>query len=762
MPKPKKRLGSTTNPWKSGISRTPIEHLVEFVLTGSVTAPDAPAHIDQLALAVSQFSARNMRAVVLGGGTGLSTVVGGNSKMQDWLDDPFVGLKQEFRKLDVVVCTTDDGGSTGELLKYLPLIGIGDLRKVCLSSILASNLRLTYGLDDQGITNLVGQLQTIFNFRFPATSSDKNILRDPLLLLPKSEVKAFPEVLGRVLRELGSRVSQGGSGPPINPADHCLGNLILASAIFKAAGDRIDQPPCQIDIRKGLDEVCSLIGATPGRIHAAASTPGQLLLRYLNGVEVYGQHKASISKRGFPVDRVLAEFVRAPSISGAICRAIQNADLIIYAPGSLYTSILPVLQLEPVVFAIKRNRKALKVLGANAWIQEGETDISLRNEARGFLISELIEAYDRNVIGGARGLFDIVLSMNLEHIPGNILRNYALEGKIPIHLDRRRVEEMGLRPVEASIFSPEHEEREKVIQHDARRFALAIRSLLYAQAFLDKASNGTTRTLPPRQHLDRQSGSSRGYKAALRFGQNTRSPLLCNYYASIKEALSRKEFRPTRLMDTLLDLAWANRDIRPAHFDFFREARVISPSRWNRSTEWDSVLGYYDPEDSCLKIHESLMLKPERLREDLLIALGESLLGRYVESRRWIENKLAFMRHVRCYEITLRPPQDRECFLSEAQMSTYLRLARMIPDSKNPRIYRITLYKGEGFLPPGLLFGLTYAWYLNNAYGSMMDYEMALLRWPARPLMPYQAKERVRKQKLVDFFRSEVFNHRSR
>jgi len=36
----------------------------------------------------------------------------------------------------------------------LPLIGIGDLRKVCLSSIFASNLRRTYDLSEQGIMGL--------------------------------------------------------------------------------------------------------------------------------------------------------------------------------------------------------------------------------------------------------------------------------------------------------------------------------------------------------------------------------------------------------------------------------------------------------------------------------------------------------------------------------------------------------------------------------------------------------------------------------
>jgi hypothetical protein len=40
-----------------------------------------------------------------------------------------------------------------------------------------------------------------------------------------------------------------------------------------------------------------------------------------------------------------------------------------------------------------------------------------------------------------------------------------------------------------------------------------------------------------------------------------------------------------------------------------------------------------------------------------------------------------------------------------------------------------------------------------------MEYEMSLLRWPPRSLIPHQAKERFRKQVLVEFFREEVFGH---
>jgi hypothetical protein len=209
----------------------------------------------------------------------------------------------------------------------------------------------------------------------------------------------------------------------------------------------------------------------------------------------------------------------------------------------------------------------------------------------------------------------------------------------------------------------------------------------------------------------------------------------------------------------LLDLAWENRDVRPAHLGYFAGARVIPAKKWNRSTEWDNVLGYFDPEDRFLKIHEQLLSQPTRLREDLLIALGESLLGRYIESRRWIEHGAAGQAGARCYQMRLRPHQQRESYLTDAQLRKYLGLARMIQDSSDPLVYQITINDNERFLPPGLLFGLLYAWYLNNRYAATMEYEMSILRWSPRSLIPHQAAERIRKQALVKFFRTDIFGH---
>jgi uncharacterized cofD-like protein len=729
-----------------GITRTPIEHLVEYVLNGAATGPDAPDGLRDLAVEVMNFNAGHTRVVILGGGTGLSTVVGGNSQFADWADNPCVGLKQEFAQLDVVVCTTDDGRSTGRLLKQLPMIAIGDLRKSCLSLIRLENLQKTYHLDEAQAKEMVRLLRKVFNHRF-GESGGEPILQDPLLAAPVNLREICPVPLAESLRALGWYVSSESGGPTIDPAEHCLGNLLLTAAIFRAAKGRTDRPPNLSQIRAGLDEVAALIGVTPRHLHAATCTPGQLRFRYANGVEVYGQSKSATARRGFPVERCTAEFVRTPQVSAAVLRAIKAADLIIYAPGSLYTSIIPLLQLRPIVAAIRENKTALKVLGANSWIQEGETDISLRNEGRGFLVSELIEAYDRNVPGGADGLFDIVLSSNLERIPGNILRNYALEGKSPIHLDRARVEAMGFRPVEATLFTPEKERRAQVIHHDARRFALAIRTLWFARAALDSAKPGNRQ----------KSTAGKHHVEPIRL--HSSSPLLCNYLTSIRGALQGKNFQPALLEDVLVDLAWENRDIKPSHLSFFRGAKIVPARSWDRSTEWDNVLGYYDPDDRYIKLHETLMSKPIRLLDDLLVALGESLLGRYIESRRWVETIGIHNIGARCYEIVLRPPRDRECFLADTQIRDYLRLARMTPDPANPRAFRITINNDEGFLPPGLLFGLMYAWYLNNSYGTTMEYEMTLLRWSASSLIPHQAKERIRKQALVTFFRTKIFGH---
>ncbi len=721
-----------------------VDQLLEAVINGTVPEGSYINSISSLAEEIRGLECRNTRVVVFGGGTGLSTVVGGNSQLDDWHENPFVGLKQEFPRLDVVVCTTDDGGSTGLLLRQLPMIGIGDLRKLLLSLITRENLQQTYGLDDVLTMQVIRLIHRVFNHRFSKGSRDFRYIASPLLAAPRDLRRICPGPLAELLSSLGGYVSPGGQGPTILPGGHCLGNLILTAAILMSDGKTGNRPPGLDAVAAGIETLSRAIGVAPGCLHPATSTPGQLVFRYSNGVAVRGQSKSSISRRIVPIEHVSVEYCGIPRVSRAICSAIRKADLILFAPGSLYTSIMPILQITPIVQTIRENHKALKILGANFWIQEGETDISRRSRKRGFHVSELVEAYDHNVEGGSRGLFDIVLSANLEHIPGNVLRNYALEGKSPIYLDRDRVEELGLLPVEATIYSRERLRVAGVIHHDPRKFALVVRALLIAHQ---------------RLKLKRRQVSSRRFPRGSAVRVYSGAPLLCSYHKEVGALLAGKRFFPANLRNIMHEMIWENRDIRVDHLKFFSGARIIPAARWTRSKEWDNVLGYYDPEDGLLKIHEQAGRETERLRDNLLTALGESLLGRYLESRNWANPEAGAHWGMRHYEIRLRPVRDRGCFLDDRALKRYLRMARMVQGPHDPDTFGITLNDGEGFLPPGLLFGLLYAWYLNNAYGGIMEYEMSLLRWPPEKLIPYQLKEYTRKQALIDFFRKTVFQH---
>jgi uncharacterized cofD-like protein len=457
------------------------EKLIEVVLNDGFPPGTVPAELQRLAEEVRTFDCRNIRSVVFGGGTGLSTVVGGNSQLAEWPNHPNVGLKQVFPDLDVVICTTDDGRSTGELRKYLPMIGIGDVRKLCLSMVVPKNLETAYGVDGPRGRTLIRLIHSIFNHRFPEGCTDFRPVADPLLVVQESLREACPKPLQDLLRGLGRFLTPQGDGPTVQPGGHCLGNLLLTASIFQETGRCFGRPPSPAAIRAGIDRIARAICSQPGRLHPATATPGQLSFRYANGVEVQGQSKLSTARRGFPIERVHAVFHKFPAVSAEVLRAVRKADLILIAPGSLYTSSIPVLLVPGLAEAIRANRRALKILGANFWVEEGETDITHTDKKRGFRVSELCEAYDRNIPGGCSGLFHVVLSANLENIPGSILRNYALEGKSPIYLDRQPVEAMGVEPVEATLFSKENLNITGVIHHDPIKFALAVRTLLFAR-----------------------------------------------------------------------------------------------------------------------------------------------------------------------------------------------------------------------------------------------------------------------------------------
>ena len=362
------------------------------------------------------------KVVVLGGGTGLSTVLGGNASLASWPDRPVAGLSREFSCVSVGVCTTDDGGSTGQLVRRLPMIGIGDLRKVLLSMIDREALALRHGPH----APLPKIVQQIFLHRFGARAPSRAELRDPARVLPPALLQVCPASLRAELAALSAGLDRS-IEDRLRVPGHCLGNLLLTAAAFRGV-QGVERAPTAAAMEAGIGAVAAAIGVPAGRVFTATATPGTLIYEYANGVVAAGQSRASRARRGCAVRRVSIAFAGAPKANSRLLDRLRKADLIVYAPGSLYSSMLPILLTPGVVEAIRANKRAIKMLGANLWIQEGETDMSFREESRGFWVSELIEAYGRNVPGGIAGLFDVALATSLDAVPGSIIRNYEMEG----------------------------------------------------------------------------------------------------------------------------------------------------------------------------------------------------------------------------------------------------------------------------------------------------------------------------------------------
>jgi len=332
-------------------------------------------------------------------------------------------------------------------------------------------------------------------------------------------------------------------------------------------------------------------------------------------------------------------------------------------------------------------------------------------------------------------------------IPGNILQRYAVEGKTPIYLDKNKVRDFGFEPIEGAIFSKEKLESDLKIQHDPDKISLAVKALLYFKDYIQLPFY--VPSFQKKMYRLKRKDSDKTYisdRMAVKFSH-----------------LKSLEIADKALRDFLPGLLWNNRDIALEHLHCFRGIQVIEPEHWGRSTEWDKILGYFDPADRLIKIRRDLFkLNPARLEEDLLIGIGESVLGKYFRNKamRPIFDNGGMIGKV--FEIELSPAGKRQSYLNDAQLRHFLYLSGMEESLKNREIFRKVLNINETFTPCGLLFGLFYAWYLNNQYGGEMEYEMSLVKQEISDLMPKQKKDFQSRSELIRFFREVVFKQKLR
>ncbi|MGB7417177.1 MAG: gluconeogenesis factor YvcK family protein, partial [Thermosynechococcaceae cyanobacterium] len=149
----------------------------------------------------------------------------------------------------------------------------------------------------------------------------------------------------------------------------------------------------------------------------------------------------------------------APPALPSVLVAIQEADLIVLGPGSLYTSVAPNLLVPDIVDAIA-NRHVPRIYVCNIMSQPGETD--------GYTVADHVKALDAIC---RRRVFDAVLVQKRQ--PSALaLARYAKEDAHPIIVDQRELVNLGCRVILANVM--DEDPNTQYVRHSSQRLARVI------------------------------------------------------------------------------------------------------------------------------------------------------------------------------------------------------------------------------------------------------------------------------------------------
>jgi uncharacterized cofD-like protein len=260
------------------------------------------------------------------------------------------------------------------------LRGLKNIENIALTSLVTV-------ADDGGST---GRLREIFDI--PAMGDIRNVM----IALAESET-LLSKLMGYRFKELENSELSG----------HNLGNLILA-AMMESSGNFIES----------IGAISKVLNVKGDIVPSSCQTI-TLYARMSDGTIVKGE-KNIPTKRNRIKEVFYQNDVEASSQAVV---AIEEADIIIYGIGSLYTSICPNLIIHEIQEALKRS-KAKKIYVCNAMSQTGETD--------GYFVEDHVEALKMH----SKLSVDVVVMAN-DVIPEDVLKRYLAEETHPIILKEK-------------------------------------------------------------------------------------------------------------------------------------------------------------------------------------------------------------------------------------------------------------------------------------------------------------------------------------
>lgn len=225
---------------------------------------------------------------------------------------------------------------------------------------------------------------------------------------------------------------------------HSMGNLLLA-AMTSITGD----------FYTGIKEISRVLNVK-GTIYPISDENLFLNAEMADGSVVSGESNIPLAHK--KIKRVFLSPQLINPFPGAI-QAIEEADLVVISPGSLYTSIMPNLIIPSVDEAIQ-NTKAQVVYVCNVMTQDGETT--------GYTASDHVKAITDHI---GTGTIDKIIVQD-EPISETMRENYAKENAAPVINDVEALTKMGLEVIKGDII----DHRRSTLRHDTEKIA----NLLYA------------------------------------------------------------------------------------------------------------------------------------------------------------------------------------------------------------------------------------------------------------------------------------------
>ncbi len=276
------------------------------------------------------------------------------------------------------------------------------------------------------------------------TGGSSGRLRDELDVLPPGDIRNCLVALADaepLIRDLFQYRFEDGSGLK----GHSFGNLFI-TALSMVTGD----------FERAI-KASSKVLAIRGRVIPSTLSQVSLVAEFTDGKVVEGEtditaYNATNQK---PIQRVSLKPADCQAAEEAL-EAIENAELIVLGPGSLYTSVLPNLMIKDIVEKIL-DSDAHKVYVVNAMTQPGETEqYSVYDH-----LEALISHTDPRIVDAC--------IVNMQSAPEEILVKYKEQGSYPAKLDIDRIRERGYEVVAGELLKLDGQ-----VRHDPIKLAKLI------------------------------------------------------------------------------------------------------------------------------------------------------------------------------------------------------------------------------------------------------------------------------------------------